>query len=136
MVTGASFIGNLLKVNCTLQVLVMGWNFQVGDDGIAAIAGALETSKIKKLDVRYCGITVTGAMLLAAALSLNESVISLWIGPNPITVEGARLLLESAGNNRVCQELIIDEEYKNDDDVKKLLALVNTKEQVLIFLHF
>ena len=131
--TGASLLGELLKVNCTLQVLVMGRN-EIGDDGIAAIAEALETSKIMKLDVSICGITVTGAILLAAALSLNQTLITLWVQLNSITVEGARLLLESAVGNGVCQELVIDNKYMEDDEVKKLMAAgnVNTDQQVLV----
>ena len=54
--TGAISISNMMMVNHSLQVLNMRGN-SIGDDGISAIA----RGKIDKLNVRECGITLTGA---------------------------------------------------------------------------
>jgi len=78
----------------------MGWN-DIGNDGITAIAGALGKSRIRILGVQKCGITVTGAKELATGLSLN---FVLDVQFNPITVEGACLLLKSAVDNGTCED--------------------------------
>jgi len=107
----------------------MGWN-DIGDDGITVIAEALGKSRIKKLYVYHCGITVTGAKELATGLSLNSSITILNVWYNPITVEGARLLLESAVDNGVCEEVVIDYEYKEDNEVQKMMDILETRRKV------
>jgi len=47
----------------------------------------------------------------------------MYVWGNPITVEGARLILQSAVNNGVCQEVCIDQNYSNDDEVKKMIII-------------
>jgi len=58
--TGAICISKTLEINNTLQALWMGFN-NIGDNGITAIAGTLDKSQIRILDVRECGITDAGA---------------------------------------------------------------------------
>ena len=82
----------------------MGLN-DIGDDGTSLIAGALGKSRISVLDLYHCGITVTGAKELATGLSVNQGIKNLYISDNPITVEGARLVLQSTANNGVCEEV-------------------------------
>jgi len=59
--------------------------------------------QISELYVSECGITLTGARSLAAGLLVNNSVRILYVLGNPITVEGARLILQSAVDNGVCE---------------------------------
>ena len=113
-------------VNHTLKEAHLCSN-KFGDDGITAIAKALENSKICLLNVRECGITFTGAKSLAEALALNCSIRELWVMNNPVTVEGACLIVCSAAHNTVCEKVLIDDDYENDDEVKKLLALIDNK---------
>ena len=41
---------------------------------------------------------------------------------NPIGVEGARVILQSAVNNEACQAIIvIDDEYRRDSEVQTLM---------------
>ena len=47
---------------------------------------------------------------------------------NPITVEGVRLILRSAVDNGVCQDVDIGEDYQDDDEVKKML--IEKRQQV------
>ena len=47
---------------------------------------------------------------------------------NPITVEGARLLLQSAVDNGVCQQVYIDEDYQDDDEVKKMIIILKQRQ--------
>ena len=97
-----------------IQVLGMGFN-DIGDDGITAITTALTNSRISKLYVDRCGITLTGAKSVATFLSVNQSIKVLWLTGNPITTEGADLILQSAVNNKACKVRIeIDDEYEND----------------------
>ena len=63
----------MIKVNHLLQVLYIGGN-NIVDDGISAIAETLGNCKISKLDVRGCGITLTGARSLATALHSSNAI--------------------------------------------------------------
>ena len=126
--TGAIFISQALMVNQTLLELYMEGN-NITDDGITAIAGSLRSSSITVLDVRRCGITFTGVCSLAAALSTNQSITRLWLMGNPITVDGARLIMKSAVDNRVCEIVGIDDEYKNDDEVKEMITILDDRSR-------
>ena len=125
--TGAISISKMMMVNHSLQELYMYSN-NIGDDGISAIAGALGNCKINTLNVRDCGITLTGATSLAAALSSNHTITVLWLRHNPITVEGALLIVKSAVNNTVCQRVGIDDEYENDEGVKKMMNVLEDRK--------
>ena len=126
--TGAISISKMMMVNHSLQQLYMG-NNNIGDDGISAIAGALGNCKINTLDVSECGITLTGARSLAAALSSNHTIRELWLRSNPITVEGALLIVKSAVDNTVCQRVKIDGKYENDESKKMMNILKDRRKQ-------
>ncbi|XP_065888546.1 protein NLRC3-like isoform X3 [Dysidea avara] len=128
-VQGASCISELLQVNSVIQVLRMGLN-EIGNDGITAIAGALGKSRIRVLGVWKCGITAVGAKQLAAGLLLNQSITVLSIWDNPIAVEGASVILESAVGNRVCEAVLIDDEYKKDNIIKEMLTILETRRKI------
>ena len=121
--TGAISISKMMMVNHSIQNLNMSYN-NIGDDGISAIAGALGNCKINILDVQGCGITLTGARSLATALSSNHTIRLLCLNNNPITVEGALLIVKSAVDNTVCQYVGIDDEYENDEGVKKMINIL------------
>ena len=125
--TGAISISKMMMVNHSLQQLYMRYN-NIGDDGISAIAGALGTCKINILDVSECGITLTGARSLAAAVSSNHTIRELWLWHNPITVEGALLIVKSAVDNTVCQDVVINNEYKNDE-IKKMMNILEDRRK-------
>ena len=103
-------------------------NNNIGDDGISAIAGAIGNCKIDVLDVRECGITLTGARSLAVALSSNHFIRHLWLEHNLITVEGALLIVKSAADNTACQYVGIDDEYENDEI--KMMNILEDKSKV------
>ncbi|XP_065901022.1 NACHT, LRR and PYD domains-containing protein 3-like isoform X2 [Dysidea avara] len=127
-VKGAWCIGELLQVNTVLQELMMGRN-NFGDHGISIIAGALGKSRVRNLDLYECGITVAGAKELARGLSINSSITVLSVRSNIITVEGARLILKSAVDNGVCEEVGIDGVYKPDIVVQKLMNILETRQE-------
>jgi len=126
--TGAISVSKMMMVNHSLQELHMRDN-NIGDDGIAAIAGALDNCKINELYFSRCGITFTGAKSLAAALSSNHTIRVLWLRDNPITVKGALLIVKSAVCNKECQLVGINDEYKNDEVMIMLNILVNRTQQ-------
>ena len=108
----------------------------IGDDGIAIIAGTLCKTTIKELDVRKCGIGI-GAKFLAQALSINKTLIFLRLTGNPISVEGLRLILQSAINNTVCKKVSYDEKgffeenfdhYNNDDEIMKMKEILHRRQ--------
>ena len=125
--TGAISISKMMMVNHSLQELYM-FNNNIGDDGISAIAGALGNCKINRLDVRWCGITLTGAQSLAEALSSNHTIRELWLMGNPITVEGALLIVKSAVDNTVCQHVSINGEYHNDE-IEKMMNILEDRRR-------
>ena len=104
--TGAISISQALMVNQTLLELYM-WENQIGNDGITAIAGSLNNSSITLLDASGYGISVVGVRLLAAAF---QSFKELYLRYNPITVDGARLIMKSAVEIGVCKYVLIDNE--------------------------
>ena len=57
---GASCVGELLKVNNSLQELDMGFN-PIGDDGMSSVADGLQCNNtLTKLDVPECKFSVKG----------------------------------------------------------------------------
>ena len=115
-------------VNQTLLELEI-MNNNITDDGITAIAGSLRNSSITVLGVSMCGITFTGVISLASALSTNQSIKKLWLSYNPITVDGARLIMKSAVDNGVCEIVGIDDEYKDDDEVKEMQTILDDRRR-------
>ena len=126
--TGAISISNMMMVNHSLQLLYMNGN-SIGDDGISAIARELGNCKIDLLDVSQCDITLTGARSLATALSSHPTIRELYLQYNPITVEGAQLIVEAAVHNTVCPHVVIDYAYKNDKVKEMLTILVDRRRQ-------
>ena len=126
--TGAISISEMMMLNHSLQELIM-WDNNIGDGGISAIAGALGNCKINKLDVRRCDITLIGATSLATALSSNHTIRKLWLWGNAITVEGALQIVKSAVNNIVCEDVRIDDKYKNDEVNKMMNILKDRRSQ-------
>ena len=132
----------MMMVNQSLKELYI-WGNNFGDDGISAIARALSSCKVLKLNVESCGITLTGAKSLAAALSSNRMIRDLWLLGNFITVEGALLIANSAVHNLVCQYVNFNDEYMSDEIQKMVDVLENRKRQgvrecvicILIYFH-
>ena len=120
--TGAISISQALMVNQTLLELHMADN-NIEDDGITAIAGSLYNSSITQLNVMGCGISFGGVKSLAATLSFNQNIRMLLLSDNPITVDGARLIMRSAVDNAVCQYVDMNDEYKDDDEVKRMKSI-------------
>ena len=90
----------MIKTNHTLQVLDIHHN-PIGNKEIAVIATILDNARISKLDVSGCNITVTGAIAV----------------------------LEAAVANGVCQEVIIDYNYKSNDKVKGLMRILEERKR-------
>ena len=64
--TGASCLGELLKVNNSLQKLVM-WLNDIGDNGMSSVADGLQhNNTITKLDVSQCEFSVKGSYHIAS----------------------------------------------------------------------
>jgi len=112
---GATSVAELIQTKSTLNLLMLSTN-NLSDDGITAIAGALAKSNINTLEINECGITVTGAKVLAESLLYNKSITTLMVLKNPITLEGARVILESAVGNGVCDSVSMDIHLYGDND--------------------
>ena len=123
--TGAISISQALMVNKTLLELHMAFN-RFGDDGITTLAGSLSNSSIALLDVRQCGISVVGVRSLAVAF---QCIKKLYLSGNPVTVDGAHLIMKSAVENGVCEYVEIDGEYENDKEVKKMTSILDDRRR-------
>ena len=134
--TGAISISQALMVNQTLLRLHMEGN-HIGDDGIAAIAGSLSNSSITLLNVMECDISVVGVRSLAEAILSNQNIRTLWLMNNPITVDGARLIMKAAVDSTVCKYVVIDSKY-NDEEVKRMMNILygrSYKQDVRSYFH-
>ena len=61
--TGASCVGELLKVNNSLQELNM-YNNPIGDNGVSAVADGLQcNNRLTELSVEECGFSVKGIVV-------------------------------------------------------------------------
>ena len=65
----------------------------------------------------------TGAISISQALMVNQTLLELEVWHNPITVDGARLIMKSAANNGICEYVSVNGEYE-DDEVKKMEAIL------------
>ena len=104
-------------------------NNNIGDNGITAIARSLGNSSVMLLDITRCDISFIGVRLLAAALTSNHNIRTLRLWNNPVTVDGARLIMKSAMDSGVCEDVSIDYVYECDDKVKKMIAILNDRRQ-------
>ena len=113
-----------------IQELLINCNI-IGDDGITAIATALTDSRISQLWVDECGITLTGARSIATLLLANHSISMLMLYGNPITTEGAHLILMAAVNNKACQiDIRIDYEYQRDSQVQTMMDILEDRRMM------
>ena len=126
--TGAISISQALMANQTLLDLHMYGN-KIGDDGITAIARSLSTSNITLLNVRKCGVGLIGVTSLAAALSFNQNIRELELYNNPISLDGARLIMRTAVDNGVCEYVNISSEYQDDEEVKKMTTILDDRKR-------
>ena len=70
LTTGGSCIGELLKVNNSLQELVMEGN-PICDDGISSVADGLQCNiTLTKLDVQKCKFSVKGTVVYKMELKI------------------------------------------------------------------
>ena len=127
--TGAIAIGKKLKEDkCTIEELRMSYN-NFGDNGIDVIANSIN-EKIKTLCISKCGITYNGAESLSKLLSVNQNITELKLFDNNITVMGARLILQSAINNKACKvDIAIDNSYQSDPKVARMLNTLKERRE-------
>ena len=126
--TGAISISQALMVNQTLLELYMEGN-KISDDGITAIAGSLSNSNITLLDVGQCCIGLVGVTSLAAALSSNQNIRELRLYDNPISLDGAHLIMKTAVDNGVCEFVWISDEYKDDKEIKRMMTILDDRRR-------
>ena len=75
--TGASCVGELLKVNNSLQELVIH-NNPISDDGVSAVADGLQCNNtLTKLNVEGCGFSVKGTVVYKTEFKIIWSFQSL-----------------------------------------------------------
>ena len=69
--TGARCLGELLKVNSSLQELSIGSN-AIGDDGMSSVANGLQYNKtLTKLNVWECRLSVKGTVVYKTVFNIT-----------------------------------------------------------------
>ena len=72
--TGASCLGELLKVNNSLQELHIGYN-AIGDDGMSSVADGLQYNKtLTMLSVQWCELSVKGTVVYKTVFKIIWSL--------------------------------------------------------------
>ena len=59
----------------------------------------------------------------------NNTLKSLGVWGNDITVNGAIAILEAAVSNNVCEEVVINDEYMSDDKVKEMMSILEERKR-------
>ena len=98
---GARALAEVLKENQTLQQLHLQSN-QIGDEGILAIARAIEYNPhipLHQLNLKNNQITIAGAMGIAHLLKNNHSLQQLNLSSNQIDDNGALALIHAIEKN-------------------------------------
>ena len=73
----------------------------------------------------------TGAIVISKLLMNNCMIQVIRLYTNAITKEGTCLILQSAVSNETCQVYIgIDDEYKNDDEVQKMMNTLENRRRM------
>ena len=99
---GASCLGELLKVNNSLQELDMGDN-AIGDDGMSSVADGLQYNKtLTKLSVRRCRLSVKGTVVYKTEFKIIWS-LQFSCGCSVFV----QITLLYGGNNRINGQTII-----------------------------
>lgn len=102
---GIKHLAAAIKVNCTLRIIYLGGNYQIGDDdALLFLADALVSNKsLKKLKLNSCNIRDVDAQSLATALLLNKNLRELWLQSNRITnVSTERIINALDYNHGIC----------------------------------
>ena len=74
--TGVSCVGELLKVNNSLQELIM-WGNPIHDDGMSSVADGLQCNNtLTKLYVEECGFSVKGTVVYKTEFKIIWSLSS------------------------------------------------------------
>ena len=83
--------------------------------------------------VAYYNVIVysTGATVISKLLMNNGMIQRLHMGGNAISDEGARIILQSAVNNVVCQAYIgINDEYSRNSEVQTLTNIMEDRRRM------
>ncbi|EGW05336.1 Leucine-rich repeat-containing protein 68 [Cricetulus griseus] len=101
-------LGNLLKFNCSLQILDLR-NNHVLDSGLAYICEGLKEQRkgLVTLVLWNNQLTHTGMAFLGMALPHTQSLETLNLGHNPIGNEGMRNLKNGLISNRSLQSMVV-----------------------------
>ncbi|XP_072893211.1 NACHT, LRR and PYD domains-containing protein 12-like [Hemitrygon akajei] len=97
--SGAEDLASALGTNPSLTELDLSGN-KLGDSGVKLVSAALRNPecKIQKLELRYVGLTDSGAEDLGSALSTNPSLTVLDLSDNKLGDSGVKLVSAALRN--------------------------------------
>ncbi|CAG9462455.1 unnamed protein product [Pedinophyceae sp. YPF-701] len=106
-------LGKALCGNRVVRKLDVRENAAVGDEGAAALGGAMEAGCVlEEVVLLECGVTDVGAIALAAGLQGNTTLRVLDLAGNSICTAGAVALMDALGEGSAVRELTLrDQQY-------------------------
>ena len=111
---GAVHLGRALTKNHSLKKLDIMEN-PMGDKGAAAFGGMIrDNTVLETLYLSSCEIMSGGFVQLAAGLTSNVSLKTLWIGSNTFGVEGAKAIGDMIGKNKTLHVLALQRDKSEE----------------------
>ncbi|XP_072893780.1 NACHT, LRR and PYD domains-containing protein 3-like isoform X2 [Hemitrygon akajei] len=126
--SGTEDLASALSTNLSLMELNLGDN-KLGDSGVKLVSAALRNPecKIQKLKLYRVGLTGSGAKDLVSALSINPSLMELYLSDNKLGDSGVKLV-SAALRNPECkiQKLGLEKVGLTDSGAEDLVSALST----------
>ena len=117
---GAEHLAAALINNHSLRVLMNISHNPIGDIGATAFGDMVRNNTaLTRLHLNRCGITSEGCVQLAAGLTENTTLQTLWMS---VGVEGAKALSKAIEENKTLRWLRLDDDDSLGEGVDSLLA--------------
>ena len=133
---GAVALGKAMQSNCTLTHLNLRSNNINSNEGIAAIARALQSScgRLTRLDLCQNNITCSGATAIAEALHTNSSLTHLYLKWNEIKSPGASAFAKALEANRTLTHLCLCWNDIGESGARDLAHALKNHNTTLVYL--
>ena len=133
---GAVALGKAMQSNCTLTHLNLRSNYINSNEGIAAIARALQSScgRLTRLDLCQNDITCSGATAIAEALHTNSSLTHLYLKWNEIKSPGASAFAKALEANRTLTHLCLSWNDIGESGARDLAHALKNHNTTLVYL--
>jgi len=123
---GVEGVKALVRFQHSLQVLELGNNPRIGDEGVKIIAQSMD--HLKSLDLFNVSFGDEGAKALAQALQHNTNLEHLFMNNNTIRDAGALALAAALQDNKHLQQLGLGSKYLGYNGLRSLADLMERNQ--------